>query len=235
MTSGYEDSICIYLLAEDTINDDDTLFLYLASGNFNFIESFVAPELNNNGNYEYHDFNNIVGNTIEMINYNYVANYTSVTSAIGEIGMRFCWSTDCDFVFKQQFDIYYAAFSTVCGSDTIFDTSSVNILPPVGQLEPVPNIFTPNNDGQNDFYELVGDHDPCYDEMHLVIYNRWGKMVFESTDSNFKWDGKNLSGNECPDGLYSVIIDGTFGSNYDSNGVRQPNVIVDQYWIQLIR
>ena len=60
-------------------------------------------------------------------------------------------------------------------------------------------------------------------------------MVFESTDSNFKWDGKNLSGNECPDGLYSVIIDGTFGSNYDSNGFRQPNVIVDQYWIQLIR
>ena len=235
MTIVYEDSICIDLLAEDTINDDDTLFLYLASGNFNFIESFVAPELNNNGNYEYHDFNNIVGNTIEMINYNYVANYSSVTSAIGEIGMRFCWSTDCDFVFKQQFDIYYAAFSTVCGSDTIFDTSSVNILPPVGQLEPVPNIFTPNNDGQNDFYELAGDHDPCYDEMHLVIYNRWGKMVFESTDSNFKWDGKNLSGNECPDGLYSVIIDGTFGSNYDSNGGRQPNVIVDQYWIQLIR
>ena len=48
MTIVYEDSICIDLLAEDTINDDDTLFLYLASGNFNFIESFVAPELNSN-------------------------------------------------------------------------------------------------------------------------------------------------------------------------------------------
>ena len=46
---------------------------------------------------------------------------------------------------------------------------------------------------------------------------------------------KNQNGNECPDGLYSVIIDGTFGSSYDPNGVRQPNVIVDQYWIQLIR
>ncbi len=234
MTIAYEDSICIDLLVQDSINESDTLFLHVSSGNFDFNQTFLPPELNANGKYFYENFNGIQGNTIEMTDFNHLIQGSLVTSAIGEVGVRFCWSTDCDYVFQEQFDIHYLAFSSVCGSDSLYDTSSVSITPPVGQLEAIPNIFSPNNDGQNDYFQLAGENDPCYDEMHLVIYNRWGKIVFESSDSNFKWDGKNLSGNKCPDGVYAVIIDGTFGSSYH-NGIRQPNTIVNQYWIQLVR
>ena len=49
------------------------------------------------------------------------------------------------------------------------------------------------------------------------------------------WDGTNLKGKDCDSGSYLVIIDGTFGSTYDNNGVRQPNPVKDEFWIQIFR
>ena len=50
----------------------------------------------------------------------------------------------------------------------------------------VPNIFTPNNDGNNDVFLPVGNDVVTYD---LKIYNRWGQLVFTSNDVSFGWDG----------------------------------------------
>ena len=71
--------------------------------------------------------------------------------------------------------------------------------------------------------------------MNINIYNRWGKLVFTSDDPNFRWDGTNLRGRKCDTGSYLVIIDGTFGSTYDANGVRQPNPVKDEIMIYLFR
>ncbi|MBF8965117.1 gliding motility-associated C-terminal domain-containing protein [Pontibacter sp. FD36] len=67
-----------------------------------------------------------------------------------------------------------------------------------------PNIFTPNGDGLNDFFEIPGmPADVCTSTFqHIRIYNRWGKEVFASTAHNFKWDGKNVN-----DGVYYYVID----------------------------
>ncbi len=50
----------------------------------------------------------------------------------------------------------------------------------------MPNAFTPNGDNENDILFVEGN---IIDEMHLVIYNRWGERVFESKDKNIGWDG----------------------------------------------
>lgn len=50
----------------------------------------------------------------------------------------------------------------------------------------IPTAFSPNNDGQNDFFYVMSN---CISNMHLVIYDRWGEKVFETTDQNLKWDG----------------------------------------------
>ena len=50
----------------------------------------------------------------------------------------------------------------------------------------VPNAFSPNGDGVNDVLYVRGG---CIKEMHFIIYDRWGHMVFESTDQNVGWDG----------------------------------------------
>ncbi len=57
----------------------------------------------------------------------------------------------------------------------------------------VPNAFTPNGDGNNDKFCLQG-WSGCLTEFNVLIFNRWGEKVFESTDPDFCWDGlyKNI-------------------------------------------
>jgi len=50
----------------------------------------------------------------------------------------------------------------------------------------VPNTFTPNMDGKNDILYVRGNN---IKELYFAVYNRWGEMVFETTDINKGWDG----------------------------------------------
>lgn len=65
----------------------------------------------------------------------------------------------------------------------------------------IPNIFTPNGDGINDYFEIDGADN--YPGSKLVVFNRWGRKVFESENYNSGeyWDGRN-----CPDGVYYYIF-----------------------------
>lgn len=51
----------------------------------------------------------------------------------------------------------------------------------------VPNAFSPNNDNANDRLCIYGSQ--CIEQMTLVIYDRWGEKVFETTDPSQCWDG----------------------------------------------
>ncbi|MBL4706077.1 MAG: gliding motility-associated C-terminal domain-containing protein, partial [Flavobacteriales bacterium] len=53
----------------------------------------------------------------------------------------------------------------------------------------VPNSFTPNGDGDNDFFFADGVLEQL-DLFNLVIYDRWGMLIWESYDQNSQWDGK---------------------------------------------
>jgi gliding motility-associated-like protein len=50
----------------------------------------------------------------------------------------------------------------------------------------LPTIFSPNGDGNNDTFCALGD---CFQTMHLRIFNRWGELMFESTNPDNCWDG----------------------------------------------
>lgn len=66
----------------------------------------------------------------------------------------------------------------------------------------LPNAFTPNGDGENDVLRLMGNG---IDEMHLVIYNRWGQKVFESFDQSIGWDG-TFKGEKLPPDAYGFYL-----------------------------
>jgi gliding motility-associated-like protein len=66
----------------------------------------------------------------------------------------------------------------------------------------IPNVFTPNNDGQNDVFRVHGE---SIIEFHAVIYNRWGRKVYDWNDVNGSWDGK-IGGAEASPGEYFYII-----------------------------
>jgi gliding motility-associated-like protein len=62
------------------------------------------------------------------------------------------------------------------------------------------NAFTPNNDGLNDTFRPVVDYERVR-MFSMVIYNRWGQLIFETTYPAEGWDGK-----DAPAGAYSWVI-----------------------------
>lgn len=50
----------------------------------------------------------------------------------------------------------------------------------------IPTAFSPNNDGVNDFFRVKSN---CITEFYLAVYDRWGEIVFETTDPAVGWDG----------------------------------------------
>lgn len=70
----------------------------------------------------------------------------------------------------------------------------------VGDL---PNIFTPNNDGANDNFRIESHN---LTNFHIVVIDAQNKVVFESRDPRFSWDGRDLSGNKVPAGKYVYYI-----------------------------
>ncbi len=68
----------------------------------------------------------------------------------------------------------------------------------------VPNAFTPNGDGKNDEFHLDG---VGISELHfLKIYNRWGQLVFETTDFLAKWDGK-INGKKSEPEVFDYFLE----------------------------
>ena len=82
----------------------------------------------------------------------------------------------------------------------------------------VPNAFSPNGDGNNDEFQIFGDIGTI-NYLQLTIFNRWGELVFETGDSNFKWDG-NYKGQPAPQGVYIYVMQTVFsdGSKQDFKG-----------------
>jgi gliding motility-associated-like protein len=78
-----------------------------------------------------------------------------------------------------------------------------------------PTGFTPNNDGLNDYFYIIGNF-IAYD---LRVFNEWGNEIFMSKDQSDKWDGK-YKGKEQPAGTYIYIFNGKVvdGSELKMNG-----------------
>ncbi len=68
----------------------------------------------------------------------------------------------------------------------------------------IPNAFTPNGDGKNDFFGPVGTY---FNEetFSMNIYNRWGELVYTTTDYFQPWNGR-YNGDICQEGSYAYII-----------------------------
>ena len=70
----------------------------------------------------------------------------------------------------------------------------------------IPNVFTPNSDGYNDL--LVPFPYTSVENIALKIFNRWGRIVFETTDPDINWDGKDQQTNQqCSDGGYYYVCE----------------------------
>jgi gliding motility-associated-like protein len=76
----------------------------------------------------------------------------------------------------------------------------------------IPNTFTPNGDGNNEFFQLFGNL-PALKFVEISIFNRIGEKVFESNDLNFKWDG-SYKGKLLPPAVYVYTLRTVFVDNH---------------------
>lgn len=67
-------------------------------------------------------------------------------------------------------------------------------------LVKVPSAFTPNGDGLNDFLYPLNAYKAS--NLKFRVFDRWGKLVFESTNMNDRWDGNSFSKSRMPSGTY---------------------------------
>jgi gliding motility-associated-like protein len=120
---------------------------------------------------------------------------------------------DCGEIVRHTYDIPgdYTAYLVIMNSDIIGcrDTAELKInIKPSSRLE-VPNVFTPNGDGMNDYFQVSGE---SIKDFQGEIRNRWGERMFEWSNWETEaagWDGKNKLGGNAVSGVYFYIINAT--------------------------
>jgi len=73
----------------------------------------------------------------------------------------------------------------------------------------IPNTYTPNGDGKNDTFEIIGWE--AYDRIELVVFNRWGNEVYRNVDYDNSWTGIGLN-----DGTYYYMVKLIKGNTTDT-------------------
>lgn len=97
--------------------------------------------------------------------------------------------------------LYAWKYDTLCA-----DTVSKTVFVRIPQI--IPTAFTPNNDGDNDVWELPYI-DVLYPENQVFVYNRWGNLLYTSQKGAYAsnpWDG-TFEGNQLPVGSYFYVIE----------------------------
>ena len=109
-------------------------------------------------------------------------------------------TTDPDFKITAA-GSYLLKASNFCGTGS----DEIIVHPGICQVF-VPNAFTPNGDGKNDQFRILGIEKVT--SLHLLIFNRWGEKIFETRDKHKSWDGK-INGKQVPAGNYIYMLEFT--------------------------
>ncbi len=129
--------------------------------------------------------------------------------------VRYDENTECDFNQSGSYTIELR-ISFVMGTDTIAyemdEPFSVTISE--SKLE-IPNAFTPNGDGVNDVFRVKEGYQSIV-SFKAMIFDRWGKKLYEWTDLAGGWNGRS-GGHDMPDGGYYLNIQarGADGKKYN--------------------
>ncbi len=122
---------------------------------------------------------------------------------------QFTWVPDCPDVEVDPYLVTFTAVSRSCQKSVTrtFEVPIFVTTPTMGIIEPIQNIFTPNGDGLNEFWTIENKDDPCLLNFNSVVYDRWGKEVFQTNDPAFIWEGNYGNGNDAGDGQYFHTIE----------------------------
>ena len=133
--------------------------------------------------------------------------------------VSYLWSTgeSTSAISVTETGNYIVTTSNMCGVS--IDTASIEFY--FCDIE-VPNVFTPNNDGNNDYFQLL--FFGGIKTFNCTILNRWGQVIREYDNPAFMWDGKDESGDDVLEGVYFYIAKAV--SNGGNEILKHGNVTV---------
>jgi gliding motility-associated-like protein len=179
------------------------------SGSFDVIYSVVPTSINN-----------CIGELFTItitVHPNPIANFTDIcgslpatltNTSIGAVnyywdmgdGSPILTSKDISYIYTIMDSMFYNIILIAETEFGCLDTASKIFTPPL--LFYVPNTFTPDGDEFNNTFIPVFSNKNKVESIHLLIYNRWGEIVFESENIDFGWDG-TYKNRIAQDGTYA--------------------------------
>jgi len=85
-----------------------------------------------------------------------------------------------------------------------------------GAILEIPNVFSPNNDQVNDYFEVTTDGTTVYE---FSVFTRSGTRIYHSLSPSIIWDGRSIEGKELKEGTYYFVIEEQGGTNpYEKAG-----------------
>jgi|GEM_PF-1284963 len=109
--------------------------------------------------------------------------------------------------FSGMVEFTYEICNPTCAS--LCDTASVMItVQNEFDANNIPNGITPNEDGINDalIFDNLRNNPEDYPDNDIVIFNRWGDVVYKMDGYDNNWKGTNMNGQPLPDGTYYYIL-----------------------------
>ena len=108
--------------------------------------------------------------------------------------------TNNELEYNENLNIYRVVALRNQNDQIVSISNSVSVEKPYALYSP--NAFSPDGDGINDFFKVSGQG---MIDFVIQIYNRWGQMVYKSTDLSQGWDG-TFKGKNLPTGSYVYKI-----------------------------
>ncbi len=121
----------------------------------------------------------------------------NIDSIIWQDGRNASWYEQLNYT---SLDDSILISATAYGCDVKYDTV-LFILEDCNCQVYVPNSFTPNGDQINETFKVY--YECPVVQFEFLIFNRWGELIFQSTDPDFVWTGELDSGERVQDGTYS--------------------------------
>ena len=112
------------------------------------------------------------------------------------------WCTSPSYEVTQA-GLYRVVVTNNCGQ--VADEVSITVET-CGETEPmlrIANTITPNGDGDNDTFYI--ENITRYPDNHLTIFNRWGRVIYETNGYKNQWSGTH-NGKEVPLGTYYYVL-----------------------------